>query len=91
MLRNGYRYRVLAAQGASAPGGAYSYLINGRLLAGFALLAYPAEYRKTGVMTFIVNHYGDVYEKDLGAATGSVAAHTTSYAPDATWKRVDPR
>jgi len=91
MLRNGYRYRVLAAQGASAPGGAYSYLINGRLLAGFALLAYPAEYRKTGVMTFIVNHYGDVYEKDLRAATGSAAVHMTSYAPDATWKRVDSR
>ena len=64
MLRNGYRYRVLTAQGASAPGGAYSYLINGRLLAGFALLAYPADYGKTGVMTFIVNHYGDIYEKE---------------------------
>ena len=89
MLRNGYRYRVLTSQGASAPGGAYSYLINGRLLAGYALLAYPAEYGKTGVMTFIVNHYGDIYEKDLGAGTGTAAAKIASYAPDATWRRVD--
>ncbi|MGZ9060218.1 MAG: DUF2950 domain-containing protein, partial [Burkholderiaceae bacterium] len=89
MLRNGYRYRILTAQGASAPGGAYSYLINGRLLAGFALLAYPAEYRKTGVMTFIVNHYGDIYEKDLGAGTATAAAKIMSYAPDSTWNRVD--
>ena len=89
MLRNGYRYRVLTAQGASAPGGAYSYLINGRLLAGFALLAYPADYGKTGVMTFIVNHYGDIYEKDLGAGTAAAAANIVSYAPDASWRRVD--
>ena len=73
MLRNGYRYRILTAQGASAPGGAYSYVINGRLLAGFALIAYPAEYRKTGVMTFIVNHYGDIYEKNLGPDTAKIA------------------
>ena len=89
MLRNGYRYRVLTSQGASAPGGAYSYLINGRLLAGYALLAYPADYGKTGVMTFIVNHYGDVYEKDLGAGSAAAAAKIVSYSPDATWRRMD--
>ena len=69
MLRNGYHYRILTAQGASAPGGAYSYVINGRLLAGFALIAYPATYRTTGVMTFIVNHYGDV-SKESGSRHG---------------------
>ncbi len=89
MLRDGYRFRVLTAQGASAPGGAYSYLINGRMLAGFALLAYPAEYGKTGVMTFIVNHYGDIYEKDLGPRTGATATRIASYAPDATWTLID--
>lgn len=89
MLRNGYRYRILTAQGASAPGGAYSYVINGRLLAGFALIAYPAEYGKTGVMTFIVNHYGDVYEKNLGPGTAASAAKIAAYAPDASWYRVD--
>lgn len=89
MLRNGYRYKILTAQGASAPGGAYSYVINGRLLAGFALIAYPAEYGKTGVMTFIVNHYGDVYEKNLVPGTSSVGAKIAAYAPDATWHQVD--
>lgn len=89
MLRNGYRYRILTAQGASAPGGAYSYVINGRMLAGFALIAYPADYGKTGVMTFIVNHYGDVYEKNLGPGTAARAAKITAYAPDATWNRAD--
>jgi len=89
MLRNGYRYRTLTAQGASAPGGAYSYVINGRMLAGFALIAYPADYGKTGIMTFIVNHYGDVYEKDLGPGTAARAAKIAAYAPDATWNRVD--
>jgi hypothetical protein len=89
MLRNGYRYRILTAQGASAPGGAYSYVINGRLLAGFALIAYPAEYGKTGVMTFIVNHYGDVYEKNLGPRTAETASKITTYAPDASWHRAE--
>ena len=89
MLRNGYRYRILTAQGATAPGGAYSYVINGRLLAGFALIAYPAQYRKTGVMTFIVNHYGDVYEKNLGPDTATIAARIVAYAPDASWHRID--
>ncbi len=89
MLRDGYRYQVLTQQGASAPGGAYNYVINGRMLAGYALIAYPAEYGKTGLMTFIVNHYGDVYEKNLGRGTAAQAVKITAYAPDATWKRVD--
>ena len=89
MLRNGYRYRVLTAQGASAPGGAYSYVINGRLLAGFALIAYPATYGTTGVMTFIVNHYGDIYEKNLGPDTTTIAARIGAYAPDTSWRRIE--
>jgi len=89
MLRNGYRYRILTAQGPGAPGGAYSYLINGRLLAGFALLAYPAEYGNSGVMTFIVNNYGKVYEKNLGPDTATMATKIMAYGPDASWHRVD--
>ena len=89
MLRNGYFYRILTAQGASAPGGAYSYVVNGRLLAGFALIAYPAAYRTTGVMTFIVNHYGDVYEKNLGPDTATIAGRIATYSPDASWRRVE--
>ena len=62
----GYHFRILTRQGKSAPGGAYSYVINGRMIAGFAMVAYPAEYGESGVMTFIVSHNGKVYEKDLG-------------------------
>jgi hypothetical protein len=85
---NGYYYRVLKGQGAAAPGGRYSYVINGRMLAGYALLAYPAQYGVTGIKSFIVNHYGDVYEKDLGAKTGQLAAGITEYNPDKSWSRV---
>jgi hypothetical protein len=85
----GYHYRVLTKQGAAAPGGAYSYVINGNLVAGFAAIAWPAEYGRTGVKTFLVNHYGVVYEKDLGEKTGRAAASITAYAPDATWDEVD--
>ncbi len=63
----GYHFRILTRQGKNAAGGAYSYVINGRMLAGFALVAYPAKYGETGVMTFIVNHNGKIFEKDLGA------------------------
>src|SRR5262249_17735824 len=64
----GYIFRMLPAQGAQAPGGAYDYRVNGRLYGGFAVVAYPAVYGNTGVKTFVVNHEGVVYEKDLGAA-----------------------
>lgn len=85
----GYRYRILTRQGASAPGGAYSYVINENLLAGFAAVAWPEEYGRTGVMTFLVNHYGTVYEKDLGPDTGKIAAAIQAYAPDASWRESD--
>lgn len=85
----GYHFRILTRQGASAPGGAYSYVINGNLVAGFAAVAWPAEYGRTGVMTFLVSHYGTVYEKDLGPDTAKRAAAIDAYAPDASWREVE--
>ncbi len=85
----GYIYRILTAQGPEAPGGAYSYVINGNMVAGFAMIAYPAEYGNTGIMTFIVNHYGDVYEKDLGRDTARLAAGLRAYNPRAGWVLAD--
>ena len=81
----GYHFKVLTAQGGSAPAGKYDYVINGRLVAGFALVAWPADYGRSGVMTFLVNHYGLVYEKDLGAETKSVAEAMSAYDPDESW------
>lgn len=85
----GYHYRILTAQGPNASGGAYSYVINGNLVAGFAALAWPAEYGETGVMTFLVNHYGDIYEKDLGPDTEATAAAFSAYGPDDTWSEAE--
>jgi len=85
----GYYYKILKGQGASAPGGAYSYLINGNMVAGFALLAWPAEYGSSGVMTFIVNQNGTVYQKDLGPNTAATAAAMPLYNPDKTWSRAE--
>ncbi|MCK6454381.1 MAG: DUF2950 domain-containing protein [Alphaproteobacteria bacterium] len=85
----GYIYRILTAQGPEAPGGAYSYVINGNMVAGFAMIAYPAEYGNTGIMTFIVNHYGDVYEKDLGRDTARLASGLRAYNPRAGWMPAD--
>ena len=85
---HGYFYRLLTAQGSHAPGGARSYLKDGRLVDGFALLAYPAEYGKSGVMTFLVNQRGLVFEKDLGEDTANLAAALETYDPDKTWAPV---
>jgi hypothetical protein len=84
---NGYYYRILKGQGKSAPGGAYHYVINGHMVAGFALVAWPAQYGVSGIMTFVVNWNGMVYEKDLGAKTEATAKAMTLYNPDRTWKR----
>jgi hypothetical protein len=84
----GYYYRVLKGQTENAPGGAYDYVINGNMIAGFALLAWPAEYGETGVMTFQVSHQGDVLEADLGPETAEVAPAFDAYDPDATWTEV---
>jgi hypothetical protein len=82
---HGYYYRILTAQGKDAPGGAYSYLVKGKMIGGFAVVAYPAEYGNSGVMTFIVNHDGKVFQKNLGSNTASIAKGMKEYNPDKTW------
>jgi len=86
---HGYYYRILTQQGASAPGGAMSYIVNGKMIGGFALVAYPADYGNSGVTTFIVNHAGTVYQKDLGGDTEARAKSMTSFDPDKTWTKVE--
>jgi DUF2950 family protein len=83
----GYIYRLLTAQGPSAAGGAYDYLVNGKMIGGFALLAFPVEYGNSGVMTFIVNHDGVVYSKDLGSETAKAASGIAAFDPDSSWKQ----
>jgi DUF2950 family protein len=84
---HGYYYRLLTGQGTHAPGGAQNYVVNGKMTRGFAFAAYPAEYRSSGVMTFIVNQDGIVYEKDLGAKTADIAQSLRAFDPDKTWHR----
>jgi hypothetical protein len=84
----GYYYRVLKMQTEHAPGGAYEYVINGNMIAGFGLLAWPAEYGETGVMAFQVSHQGDILEADLGPETADIAAAMDAYDPDGTWTEV---
>jgi hypothetical protein len=88
---HGYYFRILTAQGRHAPDGACDYLVNGKMLGGFALVAYPAEYGASGIMTFIVNHKGDVYEKDFGRKTPSLARTMKVFDPDGSWRKVDPK
>ena len=83
---HGYYFRVLTAQGPNAPGGAYSYVINGHMVAGFALLAWPAAYDDTGVMSFLVGPNGVVLESDLGPDTAERARVITAFDPDPSWK-----
>lgn len=85
---HGYFYKILTAQGKDAAGGAYSYLVKGKMVGGFAVVAYPAEYENSGVMSFIVNYDGKVFQKDLGKNTASVAKGMTVYNPDKTWTEV---
>jgi hypothetical protein len=85
---HGYHYKMLMAQGKDAPGGAYSYLVKGKMIGGFAVVAYPAEYDNSGVMTFIVNHDDKVFQKNLGKNTASVAKAMKEYNPDSTWSQV---
>jgi len=84
---HGYYYRLLTSQGKDAQGGAYDYIVDGNLLGGFGVVAWPATYGVSGVMTFIVNHDGVVYQKDLGTATAATASRMTRFDPDATWKK----
>jgi hypothetical protein len=86
----GYFWRILKGQGSEAPGGAHSYVINGNMIAGFALVAVPAEYGKTGIMTFVVSHHGKVFQKDLGEKSLDVARAMDVYDPDESWTEVKP-
>jgi len=86
---HGYYYRILTGQGKSAPGGAYDYMVKGNMIGGFALVAYPAKYASSGVMTFIVNHDGVVYQKDLGRNTAKAVQAMKLFNPDSTWKKVE--
>lgn len=86
---NGYFFRILTAQGKNAHGGAYSYLVKGKMIGGFALVAYPASYGVSGVKTFIVNHEGIVYEKDLGPDTAKRAKYMKDFNPDKSWEKVE--
>jgi hypothetical protein len=85
----GYYFHILTQQGKHAPGGAKSYIVNGKMTEGFAFVAYPAEYRSSGVMTFIVGSDGVVYQKDLGKETAVLAKAMKQYQPDASWHRAD--
>jgi len=84
---HGYYYRILTAQGKSAPGGAKSYLVDGKMTGGFAFVAYPAQYRSSGVMSFLVGEDGAVYEKDLGRMTATIAQALQGYDPDSSWRK----
>ena len=86
---HGYYYKILTRQGSMAAGGEVDYVVRGKMIGGFALVAYPAEYGNSGVMTFLVNHAGEVFQKDLGERTARIAERMTSFNPDQTWKKVD--
>ena len=87
---HGYYFRILKGQGKHAPGGAYDYRIKGRMTSGFGLVAWPVKYGDTGVMTFIVSHAGQVYEKNLGSNTDATARTMTLFDPDSSWRKVSP-
>ena len=86
---HGYYFRILTKQGPAAPGGELDYVVRGKMIGGFALVAYPAEYRNSGVMTFIVNHAGTVFQKDLGPDTAKLAERMSAFNPDKTWQKVE--
>jgi len=86
---NGYFFRILTSQGPHATGGAKNYVVDGVMTGGFAFIAYPAEYRSSGVMTFVVDESGTIYEKDLGPDTTKIAEAMSAYDPDSTWRQVE--
>jgi hypothetical protein len=87
---HGYYYRILTRQGEQAPGGAQNYVVDGHMTGGFALVAFPAKYGSSGVMTFVVNQHGIIFEKNLGPDTANMARRMTAYDPDRSWKIVAP-
>ena len=86
---HGYYFRILTAQGANASGGAYSYIDNGKMTKGFALIAWPVDYGHTGITSFMINQQGEVYQQDLGADTDAAARAINTFDPDAKWQKVD--
>ncbi|MHC1729533.1 MAG: DUF2950 domain-containing protein [Syntrophobacteraceae bacterium] len=86
---HGYFFKILKAQGKNASGGAYDYVVQGRMIGGFALVAYPAKYGASGIMTFMVNHEGVVYQKDLGPGTHSIARAIKVFDPDKSWRKIE--
>jgi Protein of unknown function (DUF2950) len=85
---HGYYYKILTSQGPNASGGAVDYIVKGNMIGGFGLVAYPAEYGNSGIMTFIINNDGDIYERDLGDRTARIASRMTTFNPDHTWRKV---
>lgn len=85
---HGYYFKILTKQGSAALGGEYEYIVNGKMIGGFALVAWPAEYGNSGVMSFLVNHDGTVFQKDLGPATDKIAERISAFNPDSTWQKV---
>ncbi len=86
----GYRYRILHSQGPNANGGARDYMVGNYMFDGFAVVAYPAEYGNSGIMTFIVNQDGIVYQQNLGTSTAKIAESMTAFDPDSNWQELDP-
>jgi hypothetical protein len=84
---HGYQYKILTGQGKDAPDGAYDYIVDGRMIGGFGLVAYPARWGNSGVMTFVCNHDGVVYERNLGRNTQAIASQMTLFDPSAGWVR----
>jgi hypothetical protein len=86
---HGYHFKILGAQGKDAPGGAYDYVIGNRMRAGFALVAWPIQYGETGVTSFMINHDGVLYQKDLGPGSAKIAREMKTFNPDASWTKVN--
>jgi len=86
---NGYMFRILTSQGPHAPGGAKNYIVDAKMTTGFAFVAYPVEYHSSGLMTFIVDAFGTICEKDLGPDTTKIAQAMTEYDPDSTWHKAE--
>jgi Protein of unknown function (DUF2950) len=86
---HGYYYKILTRQGPAAPGGALDYVARGKMIGGHALVAYPAQYGNSGITTFLVNHQGTVFEKDLGPKTAQIVQKMRAFSPDKTWKKVE--
>jgi len=88
---HGYYYRILNAQGKDAKGGDYNYVVKGKMIGGFALVAYPAQYGSSGIMTFIVSHAGEIFQKDLGENTENSALKMKLFNPDSMWKKLEEK